>query len=303
MPTPVGVWSSHPARSRSTSSPGVAGRRAGSIDRPGPQRRFEPRGDVARRRRPTRQRTVGASPVSSAKAVAARLNTSLARSAGAPAATSGARNPACPPLGCGVIGTDDEPRSTTTTRPVPSRIRLAGLTSPWTTPCWCSTVSASAAWAIHRSTLETGRPGRPSSASRRAEVDALDPVEHEHVPAVVEEVVAGVGQPGVRWQRQQRAGLDEQLVGGPSAGTRTHLQRDEALVARVDRLEHGRLAAAAEHLHRLVAIGDPSAQPSAASEVGERDDTGVERGVGEAGAPPFGAVDAELRRPGWRGAA
>ncbi len=45
------------------------------------------------------------------------------------------------------------------------------------------------------------------------EVHALDPVEHQHVAAVVEEIVASVGQARVGWERQQGARLGEEVVG------------------------------------------------------------------------------------------
>ena len=201
---------SNPPRKRSTRTPGDAGRRAGWIDKAA--RRAVSRRAATSLGTPFHFGTppVGASPVSTANAVAPRLNTSAARVDTAPPAISGARNPGVPPRAASDVGTDDEPRSTTTTRPVPSMIRLAGLTSPCTTPCPCRNVSTSAAWADHRNTLETGSPGRPASASTTREVHPLDPVEHEDVPASVEQVVADVRESGVRGQRQQRAGFDEQ---------------------------------------------------------------------------------------------
>jgi hypothetical protein len=132
LATPVGVWSSHPARSRSTSSPGVAGRRAGSMARPARSADSNRAATSAGSPAHAGRAPVGAVPVSRAKAVAAKLNTSLARTARPPAATSGARNPDVPPVGAAVNGAEDEPRSTTTMRPVRSRMRFAGLTSPWT---------------------------------------------------------------------------------------------------------------------------------------------------------------------------
>ena len=70
--TPVGSAAPQPARSRSTSSPGVAGRRAGSVASPEPDRRLELLGLRGVDARPTAGSTpAGGAPVSSANAVAA----------------------------------------------------------------------------------------------------------------------------------------------------------------------------------------------------------------------------------------
>ena len=70
--TPVGSAAAQPARSRSTSSPGVFGRRAGSRRHPEPDRGLELLGLRAGRCPPSSGRTpAGAAPVSSANAVAA----------------------------------------------------------------------------------------------------------------------------------------------------------------------------------------------------------------------------------------
>ena len=90
MPTPVGVSSLQPARKRSTRTPGDAGRRAGSIDKAA--RRAVSRRAATSLGTPFHFGTppVGASPVTSANAVAPRLNTSAARVDTAPPAISGA---------------------------------------------------------------------------------------------------------------------------------------------------------------------------------------------------------------------
>ena len=89
--TPVGSAAAHPARSRSTSSPAVFGRRAGSVAMP---RRIAASSCSAcaggMPSQPGRT-PAGAEPVSSANAVAASAYMSLAREGSAPAASSGAR--------------------------------------------------------------------------------------------------------------------------------------------------------------------------------------------------------------------
>ena len=271
--------------------------RGAAPDRSTRRRVVPPRG--ARRRRWVLRSTsarppVGASPVSSANAVAPKLNTSAARVETTPPAISGARKPGVPPRAASDMGTEDEPRSTTTTRPVPSMIRLAGLTSPCTTPCPCRNVSTSAAWADHRNTLETGSPGRPASASTRGEVHSVDPVEHEDVAASVEQVVARVREPRVRWQRQQRAALRRTTppvfspggTGRIFSATRRSWRVSTALTTVASPPRPRTSIGSYRSAIRWSSIGG--------SEIGERDDPGVERGVGQPRPPPLGAVDAEL---------
>ena len=132
--------------------------------------------------------------------------------------------------------------------------------SPWTTPWWCSTVSASATWAIQRSTVDTGSPGRPSSASTRA----------RSTPSTQSRTSTWRSS----WTRSSRAWASPGAVATTTApaprqellcrtGRRqdAHLEGDDPLVPGVDRLEHGRLTAATEHLHRFVAIGDRGSHP------------------------------------------
>ena len=166
--TPVGVWSSQPARNRSTSSPGVSGGgpgrstgRTAAPPRAARRRLGDPVHSAHARRR---------APVSSVNAVAARLNTSLDRDRRCPAGDLGRAEPRRSPaarLGQRYRRGAEVDEHDPTAR---SRIRLAGLTSPCTMPCWCSTVNASAAWAIQRSTVDTaaraalfGRAARPRS--------------------------------------------------------------------------------------------------------------------------------------------
>ena len=165
--TPVGSAAPQPVRSRSTSSPGVAGRRAGSVA--SPSRSAASSCSACSGSMPSQggSTPVGGAPVSSAKAVAASAYVSLARDGKPCAASSGARNPGVPVRGRRASGADDNPKSTSLTRPPLVRIRFAGLTSPWMTggSCECRCVSASAACARYASTLDGARPGRPRSRS------------------------------------------------------------------------------------------------------------------------------------------
>ena len=69
--TPVGSAAAQPARRRSTSSPGVSGRRRGSVAMPEPDRGLELLGLRRVDALPVGSTPAGAEPVSSANAVAA----------------------------------------------------------------------------------------------------------------------------------------------------------------------------------------------------------------------------------------
>jgi hypothetical protein len=89
--TPVGSAVDQPARRRSTSSPGVCGRRAGSVAIPSRIAASSCSACAGSKPAHAGSTPAGAEPVSSANAVAASAYTSLARDGMPPAASSGAR--------------------------------------------------------------------------------------------------------------------------------------------------------------------------------------------------------------------
>ena len=89
--TPVGNAADQPARSRSTSSPGVFGRRPGSVAIPSRIAASSCCACAGSKPSHAGRTPAGAEPVSSANAVAASAYTSLARDGVPPAASSGAR--------------------------------------------------------------------------------------------------------------------------------------------------------------------------------------------------------------------
>ena len=281
VPTPVGVSSSQPARKRSTRTPGDAGRRAGSIDKAERSAALESRGDVARdsvpHRDPTRRRFAGqerergraqAEHVGGARRHRSTgdLRRAEARSAAAGGVRHGNRRRAevddHDPTGAvdDQVGRFDV--AVYDAVPVQERQYLGGLRGP----------------PQHTRDRET----RATCLREHArEVHPFDPVEHEDVAATIEQVVARVREPGMRRQREQRAGFDEQRFRRLARWHRTDLQRDEAIVAGVDGLDDRRLAApprtsigSYRSAIRCSSIG--------ISEIGERDDARVERGVGQA---------------------
>ena len=60
-----------------------------------------------------------------------------------------------------------------------------------------------------------------------SKVDALDPIEHQHIAVALEEVVTGMGEPWMRRERQQRTGLGQQAIGGPVRRHAPHLESDK----------------------------------------------------------------------------
>ena len=163
------------------------------------------------------------------------------------------------------------------------RWRLAGLTSPWTIP-----------WLVqHGQRLRhLGDPpqhtrhreaGPPFVAEEPGQVDALHPIEHQHVATIVEEVVAGGGQDrgGAAATASARASFSNSSDRA-RRWNHAHLQRDQPFVACVDSLEHGGLAAASDDLEWARSARRHALYSPRTLEVGERDDAGVQRGVGEA---------------------
>ena len=148
--TPVGSAAPQPLRSRSTSSPGVAGRRVGIGRQADADRGLELLGlrgvdAVPRRQHARRRRRRSAARTRWRRASRRRWRATARRRRRARARGS----PACPLRRRGASGAEDMPKSTSFTRPPLVRIRFAGLTSPWMTggSCECRCVSASAAWA------------------------------------------------------------------------------------------------------------------------------------------------------------
>ena len=209
-----------------------------------------------------------------------------------PAATSGARKPIVPrrrargPAGR-PTGVAVSPRSTSTTRPLRASTRFAGETSPCTTagsaPCMCP--SASPACASQPSTEDTGRPGRPRSASRLRQSDAVDPVHDQHVRVVEEEVVANQRQPGMRGSVTSARASESRAA--RSSEQATDLQGHLAAELVVVRPDHPPLTAAAELLHaaRTARAATP---PSSWRDVVQADRTRAQRTVGQLDpAPPL----------------
>src|SRR5262249_20994188 len=99
------------------------------------------------------------------------------------------------------------------------------------------------------------RQSRPALGVEQAtEVDPVDPIEHEYVAAVVEQIVASVRESGVWWQREKRAGFHQDVA--RTVGAATHLERDETVMADVDGLDDARFATSSEDLERLVPASD-----------------------------------------------
>ena len=148
--TPVGSAADQPTRSRSTSSPGVFGRRAGSVAIPSriaasscaacagsipSQSGSTPAGGGARQQRERGRRQ--------------RVDVAGARRRPPRRPAPGRGSRASRRAGAACSGAEDRPKSTSLIRPPRVRIRLPGLTSPWITggDCECRCVSASAACA------------------------------------------------------------------------------------------------------------------------------------------------------------
>ena len=97
-------------------------------------------------------------------------------------------------------------------------------------------------------------PGAPAVGQQRRQVGAVDPVHRDDVVVAVEEVLAHERQRRVRREGEQHARLAEQLLARRRVAHRADLQRDEAAVLAVERLDDLRLAAGAERLEHLVAV-------------------------------------------------
>ena len=103
-----------------------------------------------------------------------------------------------------------------------------------------------------------GKAGLTFVGEQLREVDAVDPVEHEHMPSLVEQVVTRVGDCRMGRKQEQCARFEQQVFSLAIDRAASDLQRDETFVTRVDGLHDRRFAAATDRLDRLVATGDTS---------------------------------------------
>ena len=100
-----------------------------------------------------------------------------------------------------------------------------------------------------------GRQARaPAIAEQRGQVDAVDPVHRHDVAVGLEEVLAHEREGRVWRDGEQDARLAKQLLARVPIADLADLQRDEAIVLAVERLDHARLAARPERLEKLVAV-------------------------------------------------
>src|SRR5688572_21762860 len=86
------------------------------------------------------------------------------------------------------------------------------------------------------------------------QIGPIDPIHHEHVAVLPEEVLAYERQVRMGAEREEDAGLAEERV--PLVGVRrwSDLERDMATVLVVEGTNHFALAAPPEHCDRLVAV-------------------------------------------------
>ena len=256
--TPVGVSSPQPARSRSTSSPGVAGRRAGSIASPSRNACFQTAGYVGRDAVPpwraTSRRFTGqqredrrrqAEDVAGAgrDATAGDLRRAKTGSSTASSRRDRHRRRSEVDEHDATRAVEDEVGRLHVTVHnavlMQHRQRFGGLCGP-------------------PQHARRGKAGLTFVGEQLREVDAVDPVEHEHMPSLVEQVVTRVGDCRMGRKREQCARFEQQVFSLAIDRAASDLQRDETFVTRVDGLHDRRFAAATDRLDRLVATGDTS---------------------------------------------
>ena len=97
-------------------------------------------------------------------------------------------------------------------------------------------------------------PRAPVLGEQRRQVGALDPVHRNDVVVAVEEVLAHQRQRRMRRQRQQHARLAEQVLARGLIAYRADLQRHEAAVLAVERLDDLCLTAGPHRREHLVAV-------------------------------------------------
>ena len=250
-----------PLRRLSTSSPGVAGRRAGSVARPSAQRGLELLGLRGLDALPRRQHARRGRPLNSANAVAASEYTSLARDGTPSAASSGARKPGVPARRRGAAGSRGQAEVHELHAPTLGQDQVRRLD-----------VAVDDGRVLRVQVRERlGRLGEVGEHARRRQtgsaplaqqprkVGAVHPVHRHDVPVAVEEVLSHQRQRRMGGNRKQDARLVEQLVAQPLVAHLADLQRDDSVVLAVERLDHVPLAARAERPQHLVAVLD---QPS-----------------------------------------
>ena len=93
-------------------------------------------------------------------------------------------------------------------------------------------------------------------AQQPRKVGALHPVHGHDVAVAVEEVLSNQRQRRMRGNREQDAGLVQELVAQPVVAHLADLQRDESVVLAVERLDHVPLAARTERSQHLIAVLD-----------------------------------------------
>jgi hypothetical protein len=87
----------------------------------------------------------------------------------------------------------------------------------------------------------------------RRQIDTLDPVHHQHVTVVFEEVVTSERQTGMGVQRQERPGFEQQTFGFARIGRdASQLERDVATVTPVHGTHQRSFPTAADHGQHLV---------------------------------------------------
>ena len=156
----------------------------------------------------------------------------------------------------GPSGVEESPKSTSLIRPPAPRIRLPGLRSPWITGGDLGVQVGERLGGL-RQVAEHARGGKPGPAAlgqQGRQVGALDPVHRHDVVVAVEEVLAHERERGMRREREQHAGLGEQRLARRVVADPADLQRDQPVVAAVERLDDGRLAAGADRAEDLVAF-------------------------------------------------
>ena len=93
-------------------------------------------------------------------------------------------------------------------------------------------------------------------AEQPRKVGALHPVHGHDVPIAIEEVLSNHWQRGMRGNREQDAGLVQELIAQAVVAQLADLQCDESVVLEVQGLDHMSLAAGAERAQHLIALFD-----------------------------------------------
>jgi len=96
-----------------------------------------------------------------------------------------------------------------------------------------------------RKDARQGESGSALGPQQSREVGAIDPIHHDDVLVVVEEVLSDERQRRMRRQPEQDPGLAEKIIAAPIRSDRSDLQSHRASVLVIERLHHPRLAAGA----------------------------------------------------------